>query len=508
MLYTAAPVGSDDVPVVAYSRISEDGEEDERGVTHQQRTNDKTAARLRWTIVAHIVDNDISASKANVVREGFEVLVSGLSAGTLPNGTPFSGVLAVHEDRLFRRAGDYERFVEALISKPGRRFADARGEKDLYSETAEGFGLVGVAFAKIEARKVQRRMRQWHRDRADDGASPGGTRPFGWLPDRLTKDPKEAPLLKKAAEEFANSRSLNSIVRDWQSRGVLTTLGNQWTQRSLRATLANPRLCGWRRINGELIRDGSGEPVRGNWEPIVDPETWLAIDAILAARRGRRIDRSGAPADDLPGDHREHKFLLGGILRCGKTLPDGTACNARLRVTHQRDCAHHIYACPAKGAGGCGGLGRRGDKVDEYITELVLAKLEERTAMAEPAAWTGGEELERIGRKLATLRQEWQDDKISDDLFFGTVRQLETRQRELRNERARHAAVAQREATDTADIRRRWNVPPEEGGLDISQKRAYIREALYAIIVLPVGRGKGSRNNFNPDLLVPIWREG
>ncbi len=177
------------MPIVAYERISDDSEQDQHGVTNQRRTNDRTAHRFGWTIVAHIVDNDISASKANVVREGFEVMVSGLGTGTLPDGTQFIGVLTVHEDRLFRRAGDYERFVEALISRPGRRFADARGEKDLYSETAEGFGLVGVAFAKIESRKIQRRMRQWHRDRADDGRpAAGGNRPFGWRADRMTLD--------------------------------------------------------------------------------------------------------------------------------------------------------------------------------------------------------------------------------------------------------------------------------------------------------------------------------
>ncbi len=36
------------------------------------------------------------------------------------------------------------------------------------------------------------------------------------------------------------------------------------------------------------------------------------------------------------------------------------------------------------------------------------------------------------------------------------------------------------------------------------RKRAYIHEALHAVIVHPNGRG---RSSFNPDLLEPIWRE-
>ncbi len=207
-------------------------------------------------------------------------------------------------------------------------------------------------------------------------------------------------------------------------------------------------------------------------------------------------------------DDREHRFLLGGILRCGKEREDGTPCNARLRVTHQRDCDQHIYACPTKSQGGCGGLGRRGDKVDEYITAMALAKLDQRVAIAaDPGPWLSQEELDRIERKIARLRTEWQLDQITDDLFFSAIRQLESRRGELRNERGRHDIAVRRASADMADIRRRWFIDPAEGGLDISQKRAFIREAIHAVIVLPVGRGNGSRGSFDPDNLVPIWRE-
>ncbi|MBB3662602.1 hypothetical protein FB384_001506 [Prauserella sediminis] len=237
-------------------------------------------------------------------------------------------------------------------------------------------------------------------------------------------------------------------------------------------------------------------------------ERWLAVDAIFHPRAGHRVDRDGEPTEALPVDHREHRYLLSGILRCGKTKPDGTVCNAQLRVTRQRDCEQHIYACATKGRGGCGGLGRRGDKVDEYITELVLAKLEQRQAVAKDSGpWAKEAERERVESKLATLTDQWKDDQVTDDFFFSNVRDLEQQRTGLHNERARHTAAAERAAADTTDVRHRWHTPPEEGGLDISQKRAYVREALHAVIVLPVGKGNGSRGRFNADLLVPVWRE-
>ena len=68
--------------------------------------------------------------------------------------------------------------------------------QDLYSEDVEGMGLIGVAFAKTETRKIKRRMR----------------RPL---------DARDRARLQRL--------------------GVKTVLGNQWTMRSLRITLANPQ---------------------------------------------------------------------------------------------------------------------------------------------------------------------------------------------------------------------------------------------------------------------------
>ncbi|WP_328853915.1 recombinase family protein [Microbispora hainanensis] len=112
------------VPVVSYARISSDGRGDEHGVQDQHKVNRETAGRLGWTIVHEFTDNDKSAAKANVVRDAFEAMVKALRAGRLADGTPIEGVVIVAEDRLARRPGDYERFVEAFTYRDGRVFAD------------------------------------------------------------------------------------------------------------------------------------------------------------------------------------------------------------------------------------------------------------------------------------------------------------------------------------------------------------------------------------------------
>jgi hypothetical protein len=142
--------------------------------------------------------------------------------------------------------------------------------------------------------------------------------------------------------------------------------------------------------------------------------------------------------------------------------------------------------------------------VDEFVSEAVLAKLEERHRIGRAATeWAGADELAGKEAKLATLRTQWSLDMISDELFFPMAKELEGAIRELRSDRNRHAAIAQRASIDMSDIRRRWF----SRELDLSQKRAYIAEALHAVIVNPVGKGNGSRNTFDPSLLTLVWRE-
>jgi DNA invertase Pin-like site-specific DNA recombinase len=490
--------------VVSYERISADKAKDRHGVADQRRVNAETASRLGWTIVRQFRDNDLTASKATVVRPDFEAMLVVLRDGHLTDGTPVQGVVVVNEDRLYRRAGDYERFVEALTFEEGRVFADARGEKDLYSDSAEVQGLIGVAVSKAEIRKIRRRLRQSHRARAEEGKPVGGTRPFGWAEDRMALDPTEAPLVCHAVEALIAGRTVGAIVADWNRRGVRTSLGNPWSPRSLKLSLGNPRICGWRRLNGELVRGEDGEPVRGHWTPIVTPEQWMAVDTIFSGRRGMRVRPDGTVVGPIAGNVRGPRYLLTGVARCGRIGADGRACGAVLRVNRQKDCAQHIYTCPGTTQGGCGGLGRRGDKVDEFVSEAVLAKLEERHRISRGAIeWPGSAELARVETKLGTLRVQWSSDVISDELFFPMAKELEAAIRELRTDRNRHTAVAQRAAMDLSDIRRRWF----SGELDLSQKRAYIGEALHAVIVHPVGKGRGSRSRFDPSLLTLVWRE-
>ncbi|GAB1822733.1 recombinase family protein [Herbidospora sp. RD11066] len=501
-------MATDLVPVVSYARISADLRGDEHGVQEQHRVNRETAARHGWTVVHEFTDNDKSAAKADVYRDEFEAMLKALRAGKLANGSTVRGAVVVANDRLARRPGDYERFVEAFTYNDGFVFADSKQRSDLYSEDVESMGLFGAVISKMEVRKMQRRMRASHQARAIQGRAVGGPRPFGWKEDRIALDEDEAALLRQAARDFVSGSSLYAIVMDWQRRGIKTPRGNEWIKTTLRAALLKPRMCGYRELRGDLVRDAAGNPVLGEWHPILTPEEWLAVREIIDARRGHTVKRGGAVGAPLPHDYREHRYLLTGVVRCGRPVDGGGVCNTALRT--KKLGARFNYYCPGKDVGGCGGVSRRGDLVDFAISELVLQKMERAQFVSDTdtPTWTREQELKDVEEQLAELTRQWRAKRISNNLYFEQVPGLEADISRLRAEKNSIVGMAERvrvnREIDIKDIRERWYKSEEDGGLPLSRKRAHVREMLHAVIVHPAGRG---RTTFNPDLLEPVWVE-
>ncbi|RLK54813.1 recombinase-like zinc beta ribbon protein [Actinokineospora cianjurensis] len=490
------------IPVCGYARISKDDERDRHGVNDQRRDNRRNAANYSMVVVYEFEDNDRSASKPDVVRPDFEAMLKAVTRGRTDDGVEIRGVIVVHEDRLIRRPGDYERFVEAVTHVDGRVYADERGTKDLYSEDVETLGLMGAVISKAETRKMRKRARNNHRRRAEDGKVPRGRKRFGWMDNKIDAHPINGPAIAKAAQEVLGGRGMGSIALEWQRKGIRTVMGNDHRVSSVRDALRDPRICGWRRINGgDLIRDEHGKPVVGEWDALVEPWVWEGLDAMFKARSGNTIGRDGEVIPEV--DRRAPKYILTGRARCAKPNEKGDPCGAIMRIGWSSVHGWHTYNCPGKQNGGCGGVSVKGAALEEYVTEAVLAKLEEVIAFdVTEAVWESAGEYEEKEAKLARMKTEWTRGGISDDFFFSAVRSLEDELRGLRVERRKFLLSGRTALEGVADIRERWFSDDPDTSLDISQKRTYMRLALNAVMVHPAGRG----GRFNPDRLELRWR--
>ncbi|WP_214109798.1 recombinase family protein [Acrocarpospora catenulata] len=508
------PVSPALIPVFSYARASSDKrKKDQHSVKEQHRINRRTAKRHGWVVVAELTDNDKSAADPNVYRDDFEEMLILLKAGRLRVGSPVRGVVVVHSDRLVRRPGDYERFVEAFTYNDEFVFADEKITHNLYSEDVESMGLLGAVVAKIEVRKMQRRMRNTHRRLAENGEPALGRRAFGWKADKVNLEPVEADLLRDAVRDVLAGRSINSVATEWNAKGILTANGKTFRPTTVRAMLLAPRLCGWSTLKKEIVLGADGNPVVGRWVPIIKPEQHLALTELLSQNKRSGFDYSQVKPFRLPGDKREVKYLLVGFLRCGRLKEDGTMCNARLITTPGRK--RHNYMCPRPNMGGCAGISRNGPALDEHISELVLAALEDATIGAAITPVTDTSGLENALREAQEAYDEhfrqYRAKKINKTSFYRLLPDLEEDLNQARAAVNRHeAASAVRDArarTDVADIRRRWYTPEQDGGLPLSMKRTYIREALHTVVVLPVPINRRGRFPFNPDLVEPVWRE-
>jgi site-specific DNA recombinase len=435
-----------------------------------------------------------------VIRPVFEGALEDLKRGTIPDGQRIDGLIVYDIDRLTRDNRHLEDAIE-VVHHFRRPIIDITGTLDLLTDNGRTVARIVVATANKQSADTSRRVSRKHKALQQAGIPTGGPRPFGWHDDKRTVNEREAEAIRHGVKRILEGAPVLAVVADWNKSGLSTPRGNKWVKQSALVVLRNPRLCGYRSrmvrpvdpdtnkeaSHWEIVRDENGDPVIGQWESILSVAEWEAVTAIIG---GKARPERGVNA---------RKYLLSGILRCGK---DG--CGARLRGFRRvsGDNSYHSYQCQSSGLGGCGGTFVSGAKADEYVTEAVIAKFEleaqRRAVETEPAAWPGEEELDAVRQQLRELTAAWRGRKISGERYFALLSSLEEEEQRLSNQRNQWLATVATNVNRPLTIRDDWE------GYTLAEKRAYIEEALIAVIVFP----NADRKKWDPDARMrPVWRE-
>ena len=93
-------------PVAVYARISADRSGEGLGVARQVEDCMRLVAERGWVVFDTYVDNDTSAFTDGRERPEFSRMIADIEAGRV------GAVVVYHQDRLTRRPGEFERFVE------------------------------------------------------------------------------------------------------------------------------------------------------------------------------------------------------------------------------------------------------------------------------------------------------------------------------------------------------------------------------------------------------------
>jgi len=481
-----------------YTRISDDAEDDAKGVGRQEADERAWVASVGGRVAEPVYEeNDTSAYKKKrvtladgsvvyrVIRPVWQRMLADLRAGTI------DAVVVADLDRLARDPRDLEDAIE-IVEHHRRPIVGLTGGFDLLTDNGKFAARILVAMANKSSADTARRVARKHLEMQQTGMPGGGPRPFGWNEDRRTLHPVESRILQRAAQRLLDGVPITAIVTEWNRDGIVGTRGKPWQVTSARQALRNPRVCGWRGRTVwetdpdtgeschfvEVVHGPDGQPVVGTWEPILTPDRWEKIVAIIGSRpeagRGRNA----------------RKYLLTGIVRCGE-------CNRPMMG--QATAQGHVYLCPGSVVG-CGKVARNGPKVDAYVTAALINKVELELRDALPAideVWPQEGELADVQDRIEELNAAYRAKEISGDRYFPQIKHFEAEERRLSASRARHQSRVETVKAAPANIRAEWS------GYTLPHQRAILEDYLHAVIIAKSPR-RGAP--FDPDLLDPQWK--
>lgn len=467
-----------------YLRISQDRDQDERGITRQREDAERLVTQRGWSIEAVYSENDTSAA-GKARRPQFDAMLRAVEGGQI------EAIVAWSLDRLVRNARDRLRLVEAC-QKHRVVIALVRGS-DMDPTTPAGrlaIGILGeVAQHEIEVKAD--RQRRAAQQAAENGKPAPGPLPFGFLPDRLTHDPARADAIRDAYAAVLSGASLAGIAREWNAAGltsgrvrtsrVRTGKPSTWRAETIRALLLNPRNAGLRALNGTIIGTAM-------WEPIVDQEAYYAVSAMLR-------DPSRRMAPPTP------RHLLSGVAVCGTCGEPVVAGTTRPR--------YFAYRCRSNGH-----VARRGDHVDGWIAGGVIEGEQVRGLAVERLSQPDAIELiptREHGPDVADLRSRAQALRARiDDLAVAFADGDLTRAQFRANRDRKLAELAAVEAelaeagqmnvlaplVTADDVAAVWH------GLSVDRQRVVI-DVLMTVTLHPVGQG---RRRFDPATVQIEWK--
>lgn len=465
-----------------YLRVSYDGSGTLRSPDEQHAENAASCAQAAIELVdgSYRESAAVSASRYGTKkRDDWDRLLGDLEAGQFA-----ADVLVLWESsRGSRKVGEWVRLVDACEASGVHIYVTTHErEYNLAVGRDRKTLLEDAVAAEYEVSQTRDRVK---RNLAANAAAgrPHGTPPFGYrriYDDRTGRlveqvpDEAEAPVVRELYARLKKGDALHAIARDLAERGVTTRSGVRFGPQHLRDMALRAAYAGIRVHDTTGATTGHGRRLDGSveaqWEPLVEPETYYAVRAMLTSpdRTTRR-----------PG--RAH-YLLSMIAVCD-------VCDAVLVV--KRHHGHLAYSCRAASH-----VIVRMVDLDAYVEETMLVYLGQPAARERWARDADDAELAALHRELEAQRlalaeaeREVPADVHEARQFAQLARNAAARVAELEDqERQLATPPALRDMLGPGgDLRTRW------AGASVSARREVARlllapDLLGQVRVVPAGR--------------------
>ena len=256
----------------------------------------------------------------------------------------------------------------------------------------------------------------------------------------------------------------------------------RWLAGTVRQVLLNPRNAALSTYQGEVVGPG-------RWAAVVPEPTWRAVHALLTDS-SRRTLKGG-------------RTLLGGLARCRCGTAAFAGRNSR---------GTSVYRCLALqradgGGGGGGHISRKAEPVEDFVADLVIARLARSDAVDllrdDTRIGPDVEQLRSEARALRARLEEIAAEFADGSIPASMVRTMTTRTTDrlaavesLLADAGRVSVLAP--LVGAADVREVWD------GLDLDRRRSVI-DLLMTITLHSPGMGAHARR-FDPDTVEITWR--
>lgn len=348
------------LPVDSYARLSVGWDGRDLANAGQHSYNEKAIASAGRELGQRFEDG-VSAWNAEVHRTDFEDVILRMERGQ-------SGGVSVWEHARFLRQ-PYElevmlrrvRGLGCIFIGSGRAYQlDDDSDQDMLRMfTMQANRSSGDTSRRVKREnQVRREAGHWTRpgrrafghggvDNTAEVDPVSGRRP--WVGEAQVRR-ERAAIVRGVADVLAGG-TVAGVMRDWQGRGLVGTMGVELNEITVRQILTRPINAGLLTYKGEVVGTAT------NVEPVIDEDTHQRVVALFSSRR---------KGEALP------TTLGSGLIECGR-------CGHTL--SSQPNKGRATYFC-VKARGGCNRLRVAAHGVDAGLRELAIARLSDPSVAA------------------------------------------------------------------------------------------------------------------------------
>lgn len=320
-----------------YVRVSTQYQVD-RASLPVQRSELVNYAKYALDIPDFVIFEDAGYSAKNTDRPDYQQMMARIRTGE------FSHLLVWKIDRISRNLLDFAAMYSEL-KQLGVAFVSKNEQFDTSSAMGEAMLKIILVFAELERNMTAERVSAVFLSRANDGIWNGGKVPFGYAYDKQTKTfsilEDEAKTVRLIYALYESSKSLVTVSKALNERGIKTRNGSEWSPTTVHTMLSNPFYSGTYRYNYRNESDPHHHVpkkkedwilVKNHHPAIVSPEHQAAVELILASKSYGKNQTY----------QRKNIHAFAGLLTCGYCGSTMAATIDRARADGWRPS---VYIC-------------------------------------------------------------------------------------------------------------------------------------------------------------------